>query len=88
MLIAEQYPEPTPYAHYTPPVQYAQQARQTIADQLRFQDYQQQVQQAERRKRESMAEMGMRTGEMTNKHRSAMRRMQAQANENLKWGTV
>ncbi len=86
IMMAEQYAQQMAYPQYTPTVQYAQQARQNIAEQLRYQDYQQQQRQAAQRSRESMAEMAMRTGEMTNNHRSAMRKMQAQANENLRWG--
>lgn len=58
-----------------------QRARQSMIDQLRYKDHQELKQQTEKKKRESMIELAMRTSNLTDKHRSAMRKMQAQANE-------
>jgi hypothetical protein len=57
-----------------------QRARQSMIDQLRYRDYQELKQGEERRKRESRIEMAMRTSQLTDKHKSAMKKMQAQAN--------
>lgn len=53
-------------------------ARQSMIDQLRHRDYQELKQQDAKKKRESRRDVAMRTSQLTDKHKMAMKKMQAQ----------
>ena len=65
----------------TPVVVHERQARESMIEQLRHRDYQQQKQESAVKRRESARDLAMRTGQLTSKHQAAMRKMQAQVNE-------
>jgi len=59
-----------------------EQARQAMLSQRERVGHSQRRASQRRETRESMRDVGMRTGQLTNKHQEAMRKMQAKANEN------
>lgn len=71
--------------HYGRPDVYAgQRQRQSMLDYHRLKDHQEQKEQAERKQKEKIMERAMRTPDFSEKHRDAMRKMQAQAHESKK----